>query len=336
MQIGMNIQDCDIQDYVKLCKFLGSDIELIQGSGGNFSVKTEDQILIKSSGTSLAETTESSGYTICQLSKVRQCIQERTETLDDTIIGGTGKPSMELFFHVLPYKWVVHTHPTFILTQLCTPNWKSITSALPHMHIPYLTPGIELGLYILQLYDNERVLFLQNHGVIVCGNTISEVLECMDEIYYKYNVYSEKVYHKYTAAFELQEEMNRHYNITNTLKLSKLVKSMTDRIFFPLTPDISLFLKYVPMVQEDKSTTPSHTFKSYCKTISTEPSVVSINGFVYTYGKSYKHCCYIEDILYSYLQIMSHTNPSTLIFFDSSAISTLTSSDKETYRLNLV
>ena len=114
----------DHQAYVRLCNLFGSSTDLVQGSGGNFSVKTTTHIQIKSSGTLLADTTTTSGFVICSLAKLHELLENDSIQTRDAVVGGDAQkaPSMEDFFHLIPKKWVIHIHPTFLLGKLCTPS----------------------------------------------------------------------------------------------------------------------------------------------------------------------------------------------------------------------
>ena len=56
-----------VSDYIYLSKLFGACIDYVQATGGNISVKTDTELIIKKSGFAMAETTESKGYVICSL-----------------------------------------------------------------------------------------------------------------------------------------------------------------------------------------------------------------------------------------------------------------------------
>ena len=55
--------DKDLQDLIRMSNEVGSDPDLVQGGGGNTSVKTPDgRMYVKASGTALGEMSEEAGY----------------------------------------------------------------------------------------------------------------------------------------------------------------------------------------------------------------------------------------------------------------------------------
>ena len=161
------LSDSEINEYITTSVRLGSYHELIQGSGGNFSFKNDKYIIIKSSGRVLAETNKDYGYVICSLDKLNKCIEDSSIKIKTTVVGGelNGTPSMEVFFHLIPYKWIIHVHPTSLLVYLCQSKWDKLYSSYKYSYIKYKTPGKELGVSILESYKGEQVIFLQNHGM---------------------------------------------------------------------------------------------------------------------------------------------------------------------------
>jgi rhamnose utilization protein RhaD (predicted bifunctional aldolase and dehydrogenase) len=53
-----------VLDYIYLSKLFGACIDYVQATGGNISVKTDTELIIKKSGFAMVETTESKGYFI--------------------------------------------------------------------------------------------------------------------------------------------------------------------------------------------------------------------------------------------------------------------------------
>lgn len=332
----MTISDQDRIDYVNLCVFLGSFKELIQGSGGNISVKSNTQIMIKSSGRVLAETTQTSGYVICDMPLLQMAQQAKQEDVNHAVLsaqGGdvNGIPSMEVFFHLLPSKWVVHLHPVHLLKHLCQTNWKTPFEALPQsiFYVPYKTPGLELSTYILDNYHGQRILLLQNHGIILCGDTIEDILNHLDTFY-------TNTHDSFVDLFRFQQHMRQTTGQSLLLKPCNHIRSLYERFFMPITPDITLFLKKYPLAQETKDSTLEQMFDDYVKLLQTQPSVIRTLHSVYVLGKNYRQCLNIEEVLESYISIIQKSNPNTIHFFESDSITTLQSSEKEVHRMNIV
>ncbi len=181
----MNMSDCAINEYIYLSKLFGGCLDMVQGKGGNISVKDGDKLIIKQSGFCMGETTLDKGYVVCSISAIQEKFAAKDEDLQSTVLQGTGRPSMESFFHILPHKYVVHLHPTFLMNLLCQPTLKKLNELFPSAFcIPYIQPGFDLSETIHRIYDNQGgILFLQNHGVIFLEDTLEDIMDLIVETF---------------------------------------------------------------------------------------------------------------------------------------------------------
>ena len=95
----------------------------------------------------------------------RELNNEENESLEDCVLGGAGKPSLETFFHLLPSKIIVHLHPTFFLGPLCSKDVSSIftNEDFPSsLLIKYNKPGLLLAKDIFKAYNEEDYMKLIN------------------------------------------------------------------------------------------------------------------------------------------------------------------------------
>lgn len=155
---------------------IGEQLELIQGGGGNTSIKADGVMYIKASGTPLKGMSETKGWV----------------ALDDTgkVVGeDTGvKPSMEWPMHLLLPRVVMHAHAVYANVWLCqVGGLERLASKLAYYQpilIPYITPGHELAAVIKQQIAGKQpqLLLLENHGVIVCGEQVDEVVQILNTI----------------------------------------------------------------------------------------------------------------------------------------------------------
>lgn len=248
-----------MDDFLHLCKRFGQLDDLVQAGGGNISVKINDTIsIIKSSGVLLSEVSKLSGYTIYDHTRL-------FEPLDNVIIAGP-PPSMETFFHAFLYKYVVHVHPTTMLTSLCQKG---------ESFIPYKHPGIELAREIKSRWKGETTIFLQNHGVIFTSNSLSELYEISHTIYEKYRT---PMYVPLKLFWSMQDMFEGEY-------VYKVCSAET-RMYFPIlkqhnirpiTPDIVLFLRNSVHLEETyifihaptkrKCLNTLEVLRSYCESI---------------------------------------------------------------------
>jgi rhamnose utilization protein RhaD (predicted bifunctional aldolase and dehydrogenase) len=330
----------DIQSYIRLCRFLGGYKDLVQGSGGNISVKSEDHLCIKSSGRLLAETSNDYGYVVCDRTALETLYTNRSEDTRQTVLRGepNGSPSMEVFFHLLPSKWVVHLHPTWLLKYLCQESWSSLSvrdETYSAAYVSYTTPGLLLADAVRSLPNGYSVYYLQNHGVILCAETIPEILRILDLVYQDV-VPSSKTTTEFSTMYSFLETTSALFQQELVLRHTTLVRILHDRLFLPITPDISLFLKQMPLAQETTCESLENHLKIYKDTFNTYPAVVKRLDRVYVLGKSVTHCICIEELLAQYLEITISVDPSQLVMFSSEDLFALKTSEKEVQRLNIV
>lgn len=159
-------------EFIRACNLLGLDSSLIQESGGNVSVKSDDLLIVTSSGAKLSDV---GVFTNC-------CVCDKS----GTPIVGHGRPSMETDSHRLLYQASVHTHPLDLLTLLCSEEARTLIGKLyndyKYTFIDYITPGQPVAKYISQLSHIPEVLFLQNHGLFVTGQSLMRCLSITKEI----------------------------------------------------------------------------------------------------------------------------------------------------------
>ena len=136
----------ETEKFVAMCKFAGERLDLIQGSGGNASVKMSDgSMLIKASGGSLSEVEEPGGYVRVENRKVLSILHDREiSRLRDkgkrnaravilaarAVTEGNGRPSIEVFLHALLDRYTLHVHPIAVNAIACRKNWKKELRAL--------------------------------------------------------------------------------------------------------------------------------------------------------------------------------------------------------------
>jgi len=179
----------DLNEFVGTSKHAGIDKNLITDSGGNTSYKTaNDKIFIKASGTRLEEMNYVSGYCVSSLTNMRSNVESILErhtgasgdhALYDLLRIGNTRASMESGFHVLlDQPAIIHTHPIYLLTILCSENSRElidkIFSSVEYSYIAFQTPGFMLTKEIYEEKEIKRIVFLENHGLIVCSNSMRE------------------------------------------------------------------------------------------------------------------------------------------------------------------
>jgi rhamnose utilization protein RhaD (predicted bifunctional aldolase and dehydrogenase) len=172
---------------------------------GNTSLRTgADRMLVKASGASLA-TAGPADFVEIELSPL-------LELVDDPAAGDAEvaaafaaieaecgrRPSVEAMLHAVCLSTggaaaVGHTHPTAVLSLLCSvhaealavplfPDQIVVLGARP-LHLPYVDPGLALARRVrdaLATHGETRTIYLGNHGLFALGTSPEHVLQITD------------------------------------------------------------------------------------------------------------------------------------------------------------
>ena len=194
----------EIGELVKVSQFAARDILLVQGGGGNASIKSSDgtRMWIKASGFRLRDVSKRFGYVESDLpalvslmrhpglvacprgpaqDKYVRCIQATTR-------GAVGlRPSLEIGFHAVLARVVLHTHPVYVNAFACMEGGEAALAdrlGQPVVWARYEPPGYTLGAEVdtvaaafqrtLGRLPSEIVL--RNHGLIATGTNGAEVI----------------------------------------------------------------------------------------------------------------------------------------------------------------
>jgi len=165
-----------IEEFCQLTADIEWNVALTQGTGGNSSVKDEQHMVIKASGTRLSDITATTGYSVL----MRQ--REYKSVASPLTFTQYARPSIEWPLHLAcPSKCVLHLHTlSGIVVGLIMPL-ETISTA-DFTLVPYADPGDD----ILRVISNLRVwsnstksVFLRNHGVLAWGDSISECRQAL-------------------------------------------------------------------------------------------------------------------------------------------------------------
>lgn len=180
-----------IEDFKELSEKYGRDSLLIQGAGGNTSYKVAGRMLVKASGKWLADSRKENIFVDVDLSRIRKSIESNLENPLQGAVSDNAllKPSIETTLHaVMAHKIVVHTHAIDVIsiavTETAQSRFSSLLQGLRWAWVEYAKPGIELTKQVVKAIDGNEIdiLILGNHGLVVGGETCSEVDELMIDI----------------------------------------------------------------------------------------------------------------------------------------------------------
>ncbi len=170
---------------------IGADPLLIQGPGGNTSIKDAEIMWIKASGKELAEAVTQQIFVAVDRKAALAEAQGagdgtcKAAVLDPEI---ALRPSIETTFHaVLDWRVVVHTHSVAVLSHVASPEGREVArdllADLDPVFVPYGKPGVPLtGAIAARIEPETRLILLENHGLIVCGETTAAAEALMQDV----------------------------------------------------------------------------------------------------------------------------------------------------------
>lgn len=203
-----------IKDLIDISQYAGNRVDYTQGGGGNTSVKNFEKglLLIKASGYKLKDITANNAfvtvdqkkiadyYNSVDLSVEKDYEKESAELSKNSVIPVEGvpvlRPSVEVGFHAILKKYVVHTHSVYANVLTCAIDGEKIANELfagkdfGFIFLPYINPGFELTLAMkkeIERYTAENgkypeVIFMKNHGLVVNGDCLDRVKEVNTEV----------------------------------------------------------------------------------------------------------------------------------------------------------
>ncbi|MDR1898620.1 MAG: class II aldolase/adducin family protein [Treponema sp.] len=196
-----------LQELSDISRFYGANPDYVIAGGGNTSFKDGPFLYIKGSGTSLAEI--SPGDFVKMDRNVLAGIWDKqypadpdareAAVLSDMMAarcpGEEGKrPSVETLLHdILPYTYVVHTHPSLVNGITCAQKGEEAARDLfsgDAIWIPSTNPGYVLSRAVRTAFESFRaergkgaeIIFLQNHGVFVGADSAAGIRAVYERI----------------------------------------------------------------------------------------------------------------------------------------------------------
>lgn len=165
---------------VELSARLGNDPRLVQGGGGNTSMKAGDVFWVKASGTWLAHARDRDVFVRLPLADVRAAMQraDAEDALTAMAPPGGLRPSIETSLHaLLPHPVVAHVHSVNAIAWAARRDAEAaLAKALDGVAwawVPYRRPGLPLTAAIRTSLEAAAsppdVLLLGNHGLVVGG-----------------------------------------------------------------------------------------------------------------------------------------------------------------------
>lgn len=268
-----------IEDLIAISRKFGQDSRFVIAGGGNTSYKDENRLWVKASGHALATITED-GFAVLDRTLLNEmgekaynedtAIREEQVKNDLAVACVTKgrRPSVETSLHnCMGFAFVVHLHPTLVNGLMCSANAEAACGEIfpEALYIEYTDPGYTL---FKKVYDRinaykaangkePQVIFLQNHGIFVGGDTTAEIEGIYSEILGKLEAKvaalpegGSEVSPTVTDVIPaIRQMLSRSGRGLKTLKVTKnalvdyFLDGSREKIAAPFTPDIIVYCK---------------------------------------------------------------------------------------------
>jgi len=178
--------DPEMQELLDLAARLGRDPLLVQGPGGNISLKRDGVMWVKASGTWMMDATSRPilipvDYTavLRGLAAGDPACETCSSFVRHDLAHSTLRPSIETTLHaVMPQRVVVHVHCVETISIACLTDAAErlavSLAGLEWIFVPYIRPGASLGRVIAEhLRAGTNVVVLGKHGLVVAADDLA-------------------------------------------------------------------------------------------------------------------------------------------------------------------
>jgi rhamnose utilization protein RhaD (predicted bifunctional aldolase and dehydrogenase) len=168
---------------------VGRDITLVQGAGGNTSLKQDVVLWVKASGAWLAEAEQRDIFVPVDLPGALRALKGGIEKMPVADPAATLRPSIETSLHaLLPHRVVLHVHAVnTIAWAACIGEEHEMALRLQGLawaRVPYRRPGLPLSQVVAEATAEQKpdVLILGNHGLLVGADDCAAAESLVHEV----------------------------------------------------------------------------------------------------------------------------------------------------------
>lgn len=300
----------DLDTIVELSHEFGS-VDYVKGGGGNTSVKNEETLWVKPSGTTLGGLTTET-FVAMNRAKINELYAVETPAesaareelvknmMAVAVENDAGRPSVEAPLHnVFESKFVVHTHPALVNGLTCAKGGEAACRQMfpAALWVEYIDPGYTLCMEVRERIEQYKtangrepaLLVLQNHGIFIAADTPDEirvlykqVMDALEDAYTKAGVPRTLEIADTAEAPEVEEQIKTVFGDDAAFIASSAAFNVAPG---PITPDHLVYSKAFPYVGSlDKAgATAYEAERGYA------PKVVVHGDRVYGMGNSQKN-----------------------------------------------
>lgn len=334
-----------IRDLVDISTYAGNRADYTQGGGGNTSVKNDKEgvMLIKASGYRLKDITPENAFVAVSKKKIsdyyasvdlsikKDYEKESAEVSKNSVISISGmptlRPSVEVGFHAILKKYVIHTHSVYANVLTCSKEGESLAEKLfinkdyGYIFLPYINPGFELTLAMKQKIEDfikekgkyPEIIFMKNHGLVVTSDYIDRVKSLHTDV-------NETIRKYFGLADDFQSvilnEMNGGYvsdtkYVKDFVSRNGLKKDYLDE--YPLYPDQLVYLNNI---------------------LAHSPDTMTVKDGKVFYKTDLKQAITLEETLAAYLFVITtiKNNGLTVSTMNEKEVSFINNWEAEKYR----
>ena len=342
-------------DFITLSRYAGMREDLVQAGGGNTSGKVSDkEMYIKASGCQLSEVGETNGWCkvnpkiiVDYFSKDNPEITQEAEKqlVSECLISGS-RPSIEVFLHSITQKYTLHTHPTVVNILASTDNgWRTLQELFPDaLFVKYATPGIRLAAEYFKAFKEfgrtPDIIFLQNHGLVVSGESAEYVKERTESVLriIENNLEADmQRYHAATKIYDVSSRvpgledkiafLSRHYDVVKGLET--IGSELWD---YQFCPDCLVYCGKKALVLDDAFS--ELNFINHIKRHG-NPVIISYRNNAYILADNVKKAKDIESVLAFSARVALANKKSSMYMLPDSEQDFLLDWDAEKYRRNI-
>ncbi len=346
-----------VNELVSLCAFAGERFDLSQAGGGNASFISDGDLWITASGWPLSDVKNENA--MCRLDHsglvetMRDLLKKRDkldkaelEHLASASVKHCAKtpdirPSIETLMHCLLGPYTLHTHPISVTALLCRKNWRDVVNELfpDAICVGYETPGVRLALALAERLQSGSLasssygvkrIFLENHGLIVSGDSDEEVAKATDGVVL-------------AVATHLGLDLAR-YKLTN--KLSNLLRAVNEESLCSYYCEDKILLDVMQKSEDLLLERPSWPDQLvYCGSAGVRlssfgdkrsltdfrskyghfPKVVLVEDHLFLVDYTIKNCRRLEEVLKAHVMMLGNADMDDVQFL---------SNDEQEYLLN--
>lgn len=200
---------------IRVSRAVGEDPLLVQGGGGNTSVKTADgrHMYIKASGTALKSMNAREGWRRMRIDAVLGTLEDpalarldvdareaevvrRLQLGCEDDVAPEARPSVEAHLHALLDECVIHLHPVVVGSYVNAEKGEALIAGMfageeyPPLWVPYADPGFTLGRVMFKSvkeYETRhgrkpRIIFHEKHGLFVASPSPEAALQSVRDV----------------------------------------------------------------------------------------------------------------------------------------------------------